>query len=110
MPVTLGLRNHQFCYTGYVPAPGDLVHLDVCGDPADLVVQFVNTIDVEAGTDALDTVAGWRSWLSEQGLGRRFGPGGSRDLTLARELRDDLRALASGEPRAQERQVGIRWL
>jgi predicted RNA-binding Zn ribbon-like protein len=90
-----------------VPAFGDLVHLDVCGDPADLVVRFVNTVDVEAGTDALDTVAGWRSWLSEQGLDLRFGPGGSRDLALARALRDDLRALASGDPRAQERQVDI---
>jgi hypothetical protein len=88
-------------------ASGDLVRLDVCGDPAELVVRFVNTLDVEAGTDELDTMAGWRSWLSAEGLDQRFGPGGSRDLLLARELRDDLRALACGDTRAQERQVGI---
>jgi predicted RNA-binding Zn ribbon-like protein len=86
---------------------GDLVRLDVCGDPADLVVRFINTLDVEAGTDALDSVDGWRSWLSAQGLDGRFGRVSAGDLGPARELRDDLRGLACGEHRAQERQVGI---
>jgi len=90
-----------------VPAPSDLIRLDVCGDPADLIVRFINTLDVEAGSDALETVDGWRSWLSAQGLDECFGKEGPRDLADARELRDDLRTLASGEGRAQVRQVGI---
>jgi len=107
MPVTSASRNHQSCYTGYVPAPSDLVRLDVCGDPADLIVRFINTLDVEAGSDALDTVDGWRSWLSAQGLDGCFGDESSRDLRQARELRDDLRAMASGEQCGQVRQVDI---
>jgi CGNR zinc finger/Putative stress-induced transcription regulator len=101
------LRNHQYCYSGYVQASSDLVRLDVCGDPADLIVRFINTLDVEGGLDALDTVDGWRSWLSTQGLDGCFGQEGLRHLRAARELRDDLRALAGGERSGQVRQVGI---
>ena len=90
-----------------MPAPSDLVHLDVCGDPADLVVRFINTLDVEAGTDLLATVDGWQSWLTAQGLDGCFGVESPLALSQARELRDDLRTVASGERRAQVRQVGI---
>ena len=107
MPVTCIPRNPQFCYTGYVAESTDLVRLDICGDPAELIVRFINTLDVEAGTDVLDTVDAWQSWLSAQGLGGGFGRESARDLEQARELRDDLRALASGARRAQTRQVGI---
>jgi len=107
MTVTSIPRNHQFCYTGYVPESTDLVRLDVCGDPADLIVRFINTLDVEAGTDVLDTVDSWQSWLSAQWLDAGFGRESARDLEQARELRDDLRALASGARRQQGRQVGI---
>lgn len=85
----------------------DPVRLDVCGDPADLIVRFINTVDIEAGSDALETIDGWRSWLGAQGLGGSFGPEGPVDLEQARELRDDLRALAGGEQWARGRQVGI---
>ncbi len=88
-------------------ASSDTVLLDVCGDPADLIVRFINTLDVDAGSDALDTVDGWRSWLSAEGLDGCFGKQGPRDLEQARELRDDLRALASGERCGQPQQVGI---
>jgi len=107
MTVTYIPRNPQTCYTGYVPESTDLVRLDVCGDPADLIVRFINTLDVEAGTDVLDTVDAWQSWLSAQGLDAGFGRESARDLEQARELRDDLRALASGARREQGRQVGI---
>lgn len=107
MTVTSIPRNLQICYTGYVPESTDLVCLDVCGDPVDLIVRFINTLDVEAGTDVLDTVDSWQSWLSEQGLGVGFGRKSTRDLEQARELRDDLRALAGGVRREQGRQVGI---
>jgi predicted RNA-binding Zn ribbon-like protein len=85
----------------------DLVRLDVCGDPADLIVRFLNTLDVDEGTDALATLEGWTSWLSAEGLDECFGPQPSDALDRARELRADLRALASGEQRAQGRQVDI---
>lgn len=107
MPVTSIPRNPQFCYTGYVAESTDLVRLDICGDPAELIVRFINTLDVEAGTDVLDTVDAWQSWLSAQGMGAGFGRESARDLEQARELRDDLRALASGARRSQARQVGI---
>jgi predicted RNA-binding Zn ribbon-like protein len=90
-----------------VPATSDLVRLDVCGDPADLIVRFLNTLDVEEGTDAIDTLDGWASWLSAEGLDGCFGPQDPGALERARELRGDLRALASGEQHAQGRQVDI---
>jgi len=85
----------------------DLIRLDVCGDPADLIVRFINTLDVEAGTDALDSVDGWRSWLRDQELEGCFEPASPDDLPHVRELRDDLRALACGERCGQVQQVGI---
>jgi CGNR zinc finger/Putative stress-induced transcription regulator len=107
MPVTWGLRNPLCCYTGYVPAPSDLVRLDVCGDPAHLIVRFLNTLDVEDGSDAMATLDGWQSWLSAEGLDGCFGPQDDGALERARELRGDLRALAGGELHAQGRQVDI---
>src|ERR1019366_6950651 len=74
MAVSRRQRNPQLCYTGYMPATRDLVRLEACGDPADLIVRFLNTLDVEAGTDAIDTLDGWASWLSAQGLQGCFGP------------------------------------
>ena len=115
MPVRLAPCNRLFRYTGYVPVTSnpvrpvasDLVRLDVCGDPADLIVRFLNTLDVDEATDALDTLAGWAAWLSAQGLEGCFGPQDLVALQQARELRGDLRALASGEEHAQGRQVDI---
>ena len=106
MPVTRGQRNRLYCYAGYVPATSDLVRLDVCGDPADLIVGFLNTLDVESGTDAMDTLQGWASWLSAQGLEGCFGTQDPDGLQRARELRGDLRALAGGQ-HAPSRQVDI---
>jgi hypothetical protein len=107
MPVTRGSRNPQYGYTGYVQPPSDLVRLDVCGDPADLIVDFINTLDVEAGSDVLDTVDGWASWLAAQGLGGCFANESPHSLRQALQLRGDLRTLAGGERGTQMRQVGI---
>jgi hypothetical protein len=90
-----------------VSATSDLVRLDVCGDPADLIVRFLNTLDVEDRTDAIETLDGWTAWLAAQGLDGCFGPQDLGALEGARELRGDLRALASGEQQAQGRQVDI---
>jgi len=59
----------------------------------DLVIDFVNTLDVDAGTDALTTPASLSAWLAEHGLldgGVALGRG---ELGSALELREALRAL-----------------
>jgi len=100
-------RNHLICYSGYMTTPRELVRLDVCGDPAGLIVRFLNTLDVEGGSDALDSLDGWGSWLCDEGLAGCFGPQDCVALERARGLRDDLRALAGGEQHDQGRLVDI---
>jgi hypothetical protein len=90
-----------------VPAASDLVLLDICGDPADLIVRFLNTLDVEDGSDVLASHDGWTSWLSDQGLDECCRPQDPDALQRARELRADLRALAAGEQHAGVREVDI---
>lgn len=90
-----------------MPPAQELVLLDVCGDPADLIVRFLNTLDVEAGTDAMATLVGWGSWLSDQGLDGCFGRQDPDALERARELRADLRALAGAGQHSQGRLVDI---
>lgn len=90
-----------------MPAISDLLRLDICGDPAQFLVDFLNTVDVEDQTDLLDSLDGWGSWLATHDLDRCFPAQGIADLEQARQLRDDLRARAAGEACAQVRQVGI---
>lgn len=55
------------------------------------VLAFVNTRDVDAGTDALDSPAAVKSWFEQQDL---LGPGStvrSPDMAQAIELREALR-------------------
>lgn len=57
----------------------------------DLVIEFVNTVELDTGEEALGDPAQLSSWLSDRGLlakGRRLGPG---DLEKALELREALR-------------------
>lgn len=53
---------------------------------ADLVLAFLNTLDVEEGSDALGSEAHWREWADANGL----PPPG--DLAEARAIRNALRA------------------
>lgn len=73
------------------PAPGEL----------EVVRQFVNTLDIERGTDDLDSPGALIGWLAESGPG---GPGPDAhadaavteaDLRLAVSLREALRAVLS---------------
>ena len=65
-------------------APGDLATLQA----------FVNTLDIEQGTDALATPAGLASWLHEAGLATDRGEDTSpRDLALTVDLREALRGV-----------------
>ncbi|WP_240686901.1 CGNR zinc finger domain-containing protein [Amycolatopsis suaedae] len=60
------------------------------GDDVRLVLDFLNTLDVEAGTDVLQQADSWRSWAAKRGL----RPGA---LGAARQARNALRA-AVGDP------------
>jgi predicted RNA-binding Zn ribbon-like protein len=62
-------------------APGEL----------ELVRRFVNTLDIEEGTDALGTPAGAAAWLGEQASSGRVS---RRELDELVDLREALRDLA----------------
>jgi predicted RNA-binding Zn ribbon-like protein len=71
--------------TASTPAPGRL----------ETVRRFVNTVDVEAGTDAIESAAELRRWLVGADL---LGPATRvvrADVTAARALREALRAAAA---------------
>ena len=81
--------NRSIEYAGYV-------------NDRDLIVDFLNTLDVEDDLDALDADRTWTEWLAEHGL-----PLPSvqtrRHRSRARVLRDELRAVVAGEePEALE--------
>ena len=70
-------------------APGDL----------EIVQRFVNTLDIESGTDELDSPAGLTGWLAGRGLMAPAGPGdvpvSAALLRRAVALREALRGVLS---------------
>jgi hypothetical protein len=62
----------------------------------DLVVDFLNTLDVEDATDVLEADHTWLAWLEEHGLATPTGQP-RRHRSRARTLRDELRLVAEGE-------------
>jgi predicted RNA-binding Zn ribbon-like protein len=74
------------------PAPGGLA----------VVQQFVNTRDIEAGTDQLGDTRALRRWLDEHGLWQKGEAVAESDLPFALEVREALRDLlvanAAGTP------------
>jgi predicted RNA-binding Zn ribbon-like protein len=62
-------------------------------EPLRLVQDFVNTRDVEYGTDRLADCAGLAGWLREQSLPGGGGPVTAADVRAATGLREALRAL-----------------
>lgn len=71
--------------TATTPAPGRL----------ETVRRFINTVDIEAGTDAIETSAALRRWLVDADL---LGPTirvVGVDVAAARELREALRVAAA---------------
>src|SRR4051794_33751547 len=61
--------------------------------PADveLVRSFLNTVDHDEGTDAIETAPELTAWLIDMGLLEAPARASAADLALARELRDALR-------------------
>lgn len=86
------IHNPLAAYSGYMhatrPAPA-----------VPLVVSFLNTLDVEDGTDVLSDLASYRRWVAEHG-DLRAGGGDQRELHAARELRGSLRAVLVGDAHA----------
>ena len=68
---------------GREPAPGEL----------EVLQRFVNTVDLEDGTETLDSAASLRRWLAERGLLAPSARVTERDLRRAIELREAFRAL-----------------
>jgi predicted RNA-binding Zn ribbon-like protein len=64
-------------------------------DRLEPVRRFVNTLDIEAGTDAIEDASGLREWLTGAGLWRGDGRVGDDELRRARGLREALREAAS---------------
>jgi predicted RNA-binding Zn ribbon-like protein len=63
-------------------------------DGLDLVIDFVNTLDIDEGTDALATRKGLGGWMAERGLTRSSAPRLSdSDRAQAIRLREALRTL-----------------
>lgn len=70
-----------------------------CG--ADLVVAFLNTVDMESGSDELADQDAWERWVHE----RAIGEAGSWRVAMA--LRDALRTAAGGDGIAVDVTVGV---
>ncbi len=82
MPASQGRTPGNDAHIGQ--APGDLA----------IVQDFVNTLDIEQGTDALATLPDLDSWLRKAGLVPGPGaPSGPHDLAMAVELREALRGV-----------------
>ncbi len=64
-------------------------------DRLEPVRRFINTRDIEAGTDLLRDASGLRSWLTEAALWRTAAPIGDAELDRAHRLREALRAAAA---------------
>jgi predicted RNA-binding Zn ribbon-like protein len=75
--------------------------------PLRLAQVFVNTVDREAGRDALDTPQHLVEWLAHHGLLAGSESAGDDDLTMALDLREGLRALFLTHHDASEAATGV---
>ncbi|MFB4311033.1 CGNR zinc finger domain-containing protein [Actinomadura sp. GTD37] len=65
------------------------------GDPALLLTDFVNTLDVDSGADGISTPAGLAGWLAGRGLAPAAAAAGDADVRVAAALREGLREAMS---------------
>ncbi len=75
----------------------------------DLVIDFVNTVDLDTGEEALGDAAGLSSWLGARGLLATGRQAGAEDLARALELREALRRtmLANNDGPAAEADAAV---
>ncbi|MFR9730351.1 CGNR zinc finger domain-containing protein [Saccharopolyspora sp. MS10] len=62
----------------------------------ELVLAFLNTCDVEADTDALESADRWREWSAARGLGEAGDQGRAR--RVRRAMRDAVSCASAAEP------------
>jgi predicted RNA-binding Zn ribbon-like protein len=84
---------------------GGVVNEVALSGPAQLLLAFVNTLDVDEGSDALSDAAALTRWLREAGLLPRGASASDEDLALAWQLRDGLRSVLAGDGREREPQL-----
>lgn len=76
--------------------------------PEDLVLGFLNSVDVDEGTDEMTDLASWRAWVAGREEYADLPVPTAASLRQARELRTYLRELALGEePTDPAPQVGV---
>jgi len=78
-----------------MPLPSWASHLEhkLAPPPLLLVQAFVNTLDLDLGTDVLAHADEALVWLADAGLRAPEQPGVATDLQLARDVRESLRAM-----------------
>lgn len=74
-------------------APGETSPEKTAPDSLALVQRFVNSIDLEDGSDELESPELLRAWLAQRGLMGRRERVGPADLRRAVEVREGLRAM-----------------
>ncbi|GGQ38172.1 hypothetical protein GCM10010187_65090 [Actinomadura coerulea] len=77
--------------TGGDPAPPSADAEPPPADPALLLADFVNTLDVESATDEIATPAGLAGWLAGRGLVPEGAGAAGADVRTAVALREGLR-------------------
>lgn len=77
------MKNYELLQTTDKPAPGELVILQ----------GFVNTLNIEKGTDDIDTEDLLKSWLDRHGLLQDDIELTSKDLDTALSFRETIRSL-----------------
>lgn len=60
--------------------------------PEDVLLGFLNTVDIEEGTDVCASPQSWRGWLADRGIRPGQAP-----RHRCRALRDELRAWFTGD-------------
>jgi len=89
-------RTVEDAVTNPSAAPGEL----------ELVRRFVNTLDIEAGTDAIATPSAAEAWLADEGFRTRVSRAELRELLVLREaIRDLVSGAADGSGASATRAV-----
>ena len=81
--MVIAYRNPLLSYNGYMRTNAPELG-------ADLLVDFLNTLDVEEGTDAIDDAPAFDDWAEQHGVD-------AGDPAEAKRVRDALRAVLDGE-------------
>jgi predicted RNA-binding Zn ribbon-like protein len=84
--------NLRSRYSGFTAEEDTMVATSTTPPEVELVKGFLNTLDLDEGTDALSSPAALAQWLEEAGLVEAGTPASGRDLRTALALRDALRA------------------